>query len=197
MMTASINDWWNAMSTGSQFFYAIALVATFVLLLQMVMMIAGMNGGGDLDADTDFDSDGGHHGDFGIFSIRTIVAFLVGFGWIGVMSLESGVGLFLALIFAGLAGFVLMIVIYWLMKSLSKLKSDGTLNYTNAIGEVGTVYLPIPPRREGAGQVEVMIQGRMVIAPAFTSGAERIGNQAKVRIIDVLGDNSLVVQPVN
>ncbi|MEM7014380.1 MAG: hypothetical protein AAF585_23205 [Verrucomicrobiota bacterium] len=170
------------------------------MVIQTALMLIGVNGGDvdfDTDVDADFDVDADHDADgLGILSFRTIIAFLVGFGWIGAMGMDSGIGMFLSLIFAGGSGIVLMFVVYWLMKTLSKLKSDGTLNYANAIGEVGTVYLPIPPNREGAGQVEVMIQGRLVVTQAFTGADTRIENQAKVRVIDVLGDNSLIVQPV-
>ena len=198
MIIASLSDWWNALETGGQVYYAIAIASTFILLIQTLLMLIGMDGGDiDLDADVDVDVDVDHDGDgLGVLSFRTVIAFLVGFGWIGALSTDSGLGLFLALVLAGVAGIILMFVVYWLMKTLSKLKSDGTVHYANAIGEVGTVYLPIPPNREGPGQIEVMIQGRLIVAQAFTGNDTKIVNQAKVRVIDVLGDNSLIVQPV-
>ena len=182
-----------------QFFHGIAIVSTAILVMQIAMMLFGLGGETDLDMDGggDIDMDHGHHGDgLGILSFRTVVAFLTGFGWIGVMSMQSGLGAYFALIPAAAAGIGLMLLIWWLMKVLSKLTSDGTLNYVNAIGEVGTVYLPIPPNRQAPGQIEVMIQGRLVVAQAFSTAEQRLENQSRVRVIDVMDDNSLVVQPV-
>lgn len=198
MILASFSEWWNALGGASQIYYSIAIGSTIILVIQTALMLFGIEGGdvdldvdGDMDFDTDHDADG-----LGILSFRTVIAFLVGFGWIGALSIDSGLGMLLALIFAGLSGIILMFVVFWLMKTLSKLKSDGTMDFANAIGEVGTVYLPIPPNREGPGQVEVMIQGRLMVVQAFSGADTRIENQAKVRVIDVLGDNSLIVQPV-
>lgn len=217
MTMASISGWWAGLEAGGQFFYGIALVATFVLLVQVALMLFGMHGGGDLEVDAgggldagadvpldaaDFGDGSGaldhHHGDgLGILSFRTIVAFLVGFGWIGVMSIESGLRPVVALIPAGLAGLAVMLVVWWLMRVLLRLGSSGTLDFANAVGEVGTVYVPIPPNREGPGQVEVMIQGRLMVVEALSSAAERLEHHAKVLVVDVTDQNALIVRPVD
>jgi hypothetical protein len=81
------------------------------------------------------------------------------------------------------------------MRFLWSMRESGTLDYHNAVGEIATVYLPIPPKREGRGQVQVIIQGRLQTIPAITSRGERLENRAKVLVVDVLEDNTLVVVP--
>lgn len=184
------------MDTGIQIFYAIALLSTLCLIVQTVLMLFGLEHGVDFETEAaaDFDhDDGGLH----LLSVRTIISFLVGFGWMGVITLKAGTGMVVALLLAAIAGFVLMMTVFWIMRSFARLQSDGTLNFTNAIGEIGTVYLPIPPERESAGQIEVMIQGRLMVVRAFTSNLEKLENRSKVRVIDVIGEDALLVQPMD
>ncbi len=186
------------MGTGTQIFYGIALLSTLCLLIQTTLLLFGLDHGGDLDFDADATGDF-DHGDDGLslLSVRTIISFLVGFGWVGVITTKSGLGVLLGLVFATIAGFILMLTVFWIMRSFARLQSDGTLNFTNAIGEIGTVYLPIPPEKQSAGQIEVMIQGRLMVVRAFTSSEEKLDNRSKVRVIDVVGEDALLVQPLN
>ena len=93
-------------------------------------------------------------------------------------------------------GFLLMMMVWWFMKFLHSLSEKGNMDYVYAIGETGQVYLPIPPNREKAGKVEVMIQGRLTVVDAFTDDTVKIPNRAKVRVLDIIGDDTLVVEAV-
>jgi len=67
------------------------------------------------------------------------------------------------------------------------------LNYKNCIGEVGSVYLPIPPSRKGMGQIEVMVQGRLRIVKAVTDHDKKIPNQAAVRVKELVDQQTLLI----
>jgi len=144
----------------------------------------------------DFDGDHGDgDGGLSMLSIRTITAFLVGFGWIGAACLSSGMGIILTLIIGGGVGLILMFMVFSIMRFFYNMQEEGTLDYHNAVGQIATVYLPIPANGTAPGQVEVMIQGRLQVVRAFTSKPDRIENRMSVLVIDLNEDNSLQVIP--
>jgi hypothetical protein len=203
-MTA-MNEWWGDLDSGLQMFCGIALVSTAILLIQTILLLFGV---GDHDMpDHDMDLSGGHtgsldghahdgdNGGLGLLSVRTIIAFLVGFGWSGAVARAAGAGMPLAIPVAAVVGFLLMLSVFWIMKLFWSFRQSGNLDYTNAIGEIATVYLPIPPDKAGAGQIEVLVQGRLQVVKAFTSAAERLENRRRVLVIDTVGTDGVLVAP--
>ena len=82
------------------------------------------------------------------------------------------------------------------MSYLHSLREEGTLDYKNCVGEVGTVYLPIPPNRKGMGQIEVMVQGRLRIVKSVTDCEKKIANQVAVRVTEIVDQQTLLVSPL-
>ena len=200
-----MNEWWGALDLGLQIFYGIAAISTAILLVQMILLLFGF---GDHDMpDHDVDLSGGHtggldghahdgdNGGLGLLSVRTILAFLVGFGWSGAVARVAGAGMLLAVPVATITGFLLMLSVFWIMKLFWSFRQSGNLDYINAIGEIGTVYLPIPPEKTGAGRIEVLVQGRLQVVRAFTSATERLENRRRVLVIDTVGEDSVLVVP--
>jgi hypothetical protein len=74
------------------------------------------------------------------------------------------------------------------------MKSDGTIDYKNAIGNIGTVYIPISPRRKGIGQIEVQLQGRLAVVGAVTDEEEEIETRTAVRVKDLIDTRTLLVE---
>ena len=183
-------DWWGLLSLELQIFYAIAMVSTLVLVLQSLALIFGI--GDDADADADADGGGGAQ----IVSSRTIIAFMVGFGWTGVIALRSGMSIGVSIIAAGAVGAIFMLAVFALMRGLYSFRQSGTLDYQNAVGEVATVYLTIPPKTQSPGQVEVMVQGRLKIVQAYTKGESEIPSRAKVKVVGLLDKQSVLVEPL-
>lgn len=187
--------WWNSLGTALQVYYGIAIVTSFLLLLQLLLTLFGL----DADADADFDiadAADAHDSGISVFSVRSVTAFFTGFGWGGVVALREGLGVISATAVAVVAGGVLMTAVVALMRFLYGMRYSGTLNYRNAVGAVGNVYLPIPPAMDGPGQVEVMVQGRLMVVQAFTRAGERIPNHARVRVVDTLDQQTLLVEPL-
>jgi len=186
-------EWWNSLGGQSlhpgalKVFYAIAIVSGVVLLLQMALTLIGADG--DLDG-----MDAGETGDTGLFSIRTVGAFFTGFGWTGVSMLLNGYGLGASTFAATVAGLVFLGMVFYLMRYMFSLREEGTLDYSNAVGEVGNVYLPIPPKRKGIGQIEVLVQGRMRTVRAVTDNGSKIGNRIAVRVKSLVDRQTLLVE---
>lgn len=174
-------------------YWAIALIASAILVLQILAMVLGF---GDLDS-SDFDeldlegADGS-----GYISFRSLTGFFGGFGWTGVILLEGGAS-FLVATGAGLVvGAALMFAVASFMRFIYSLRESGTINYANAIGQVGTVYLPIPPLESGPGQVQVLVQGRMKIVAAYAKAPETIPSASKVRVLALVDTGTVLVEPL-
>lgn len=189
----SMEAWWNSLDTALQVFYGIAFVATFLLFLQLLLALLGFDGDADVDADLDADV---HDTGVSVLSVRSVSAFFAGFGWGGVVAVREGLSLFGATAAATFSGGLLMAIVVGLMRGLYAMRDSGTLNYRNAIGVVGDVYLPIPPDMEGPGQVEVLVQGRLAVVQAFTHADRRLPTRTRVRVVDTLDAQTLVVEPL-
>lgn len=197
--------WWSSLSGPLQVFWSIALATSVLLALQLLLMLFGIgDGDGDVDgdlggdaADVDGHLDADGHGDAGlhVVSMRTIVAFFTGFGWGGVAALESGLGVLVATLCALAAGSAFMLGVFGLMRALYSMRASGTVDYRNAIGAIGTVYLPIPAAMAGPGRVEILVQGRLRVVEAFTRTDRVLPNRSRVRVVDLADANTLIVVP--
>lgn len=95
-----------------------------------------------------------------MFSLRGIVAFFCIFGWLGLTMVTNGTEEWLAVLIAFIGGFLAMLGVAFLLKVLSKLQSDGTMDIRYAIGASGSVYISVPPQRSAKGKVNLLIQGK-------------------------------------
>ena len=186
-----IETWWNQLHFELQVFYGIGILALFSLLLQLVMtLFIG------IDHDTDLPDGEGHGSGMNIFSIRGVTAFFLGFGWGGVIALKAGFGLITAITLGVIIGGFLMFLIFLLMASMLRLVSNGCLDYANAIGQIGTVYVTVPGHGKAGGQVELMLQGRLTMASAIFSGDEPLAPGTKVTVTEKIGTSTLIVEPL-
>jgi hypothetical protein len=182
-------EWFDSLNGTAKFFWTIAIGASVFQVLLFIGSLFGMDG-----HDVDHPDGGGMEG-AKFLSVRAIVAFLVGFGWTGALLLGDGVSLFHATLAALLGGAVFMLVVYGILRTLVGMSADGTLNYQNAIGESGHVYVTIPPDRSGSGQIEILFQGRLVTANAVTDELEALPPHTQVIVKAVQGHTTLVVSP--
>jgi membrane protein implicated in regulation of membrane protease activity len=187
-----VESWWDTLNFSLQVFYGIAIVALIFLVFQMITtFVFGMD---DASGGVDISH---HDSGMSIFSVRGITAFFTGFGWTGVICTKSGMALIPSVAIAFVVGSSLMLLIYLMMRSLMRLQSSGTLDYSNAVGQIATVYLTISPVQRPGGQVEVMIQGRLVTAEALQKGSQPLSPGTKVKIVDKIGLTALLVEPLD
>lgn len=189
-----MNEWWAELAREEQVFYGIAIVSSLVMFIQLVLTLIGA----EFDSpDGDFELEGGD-GDLGVLSIRTICAFFVGFGWGGLTALKQYDATIIVASGAGfLTGSIFLFGVLWTMRALHSLKDDGTVDIKNAIGKVGSVYLPIPPNREGTGQIQVMIQGRERTVIAITDSPAELDNRERVTVVDLIDQQTILVAPIS
>ena len=132
-----------------------------------------------------------------MFSIRGIGAFFTGFGWTGAAMLDGGNSLLMSVLAATLVGVAVLVGFVGLMRWLYSLRSEGTKDYNNAINQIGSVYVPIPPRRQGLGQIEVLVQGRTTTVRALSDNEERIENRTAVKVIELVDERTLLVETLS
>ena len=173
--------------TAAGVFWGIALVSSLVLLVQVAMTLFGLD---DLGVD-DLDTDG-----LGLLSFRSVTGFFGGLGWIGLLALRGGWSVPLATLVGSAAGGILMLSVAMLMRFLYSLRESGTLDYKNAIGQIATVYISVPARQQGTGQVRVQVQGRLTVVAAQTRAAESISSQRRVKVVDLVDQRTLLVEPI-
>ncbi|MEW6236207.1 MAG: hypothetical protein AB1656_12550 [Candidatus Omnitrophota bacterium] len=199
-----MSEWWNSLQAELQFFYAIGILSTLILLLQTILMLIGADAHGAADATSFHDAvnlspDAGvdHPTGYGVLSVRTVVAFFTGFGWTGVIGLKHGYSLERSLLIATFVGVCFMLAVFYVMKALYGLRESGNINYRNAIGIIGSVYSPIPPNMSGPGQIEIMVQGRVRFVPAFTTAPEKLKGNVRVKVVDVIDPATVLVEPLD
>lgn len=185
-------DYWLNLDPAERTFTGIGIFSSLILTIQMGMVMLG----GATDMPEAEIADTGEGGASGIFSIRTIGAFFAGFGWAGAAMLQAGYSTGAATFVATITGSVFLGIVIYLMSYLHSLRQEGTLDYKNAIGNVGNVYLPIPPKRKGMGQVEVMVQGRLRIVQALSDNDKKIGNRVAVRVTETIDEQTILVKPL-
>jgi hypothetical protein len=109
---------------------------------------------------------------------------------------DYGYGLGITTVVSSVVGLALLAMVFYLMAYLHSLRQEGTLDYSNTIGQVGSVYLPIPSNRKGLGQIEVMVQGRLSIVRAVTDNDKKIGNRVAVRVTELVDKQTILVEPL-
>jgi hypothetical protein len=184
----------------SAFFLVCAIVGVATLVLQVFG--AGLH---EIDVHADLhDMSGGHgashdsasHG-LHLFSIRALAAGFAFFGTTGWFAMRAGWLALLAIPSALLIGFVAMFAVAIVMRSMTRLESDGTMQIANAIGLDGRVHLSVPASGEGMGKVLLTVQGRLVELKAVTTGPEELATGSTVTVVDVRSDDVLEVRSSN
>jgi len=188
-----MTEWWNSLLIEKQIFYAIGLLSIAILLLQILLVAIGVGHHGDAD----FSGHGDHDSGIGLLTVRTVTAFFVGFGWTGVIMLNHGYSIVIAIIAGTATGMVFLFTTWFLIHNLLRLQSGGgNVDYKNAIGTVGTVYVTIPAAEAGGGQIELNIQGRLMMAEAYTKAASSLKPTSKARVVALIGESTLLVEPL-
>ena len=187
--------WWSSLSGIQQVLWGVAVFATTFFAIQTVLTLIGAldigeEGGGE-GVDIDLDSGDQAFDLVQWFSVRNIIAFLLGISWIGLGALSWGQSTSLALALGILAGVGAVVLNIRILEGLSKLRSSGNIQLENAVGHEGKVSIAIPERLTGSGKVSIAIQQRLMELEAVTEGGG-IARGQTVKVIRISGEKLVV-----
>jgi hypothetical protein len=194
-----------------------AFLGGTILVFQFGLALVGLGG----DADSDLDSDGGLDSDIeveteietdvdvegeaagdgpelnstsflGALTFRTVTSALAFFGLAGLAARSAGWSEFQAALVAAGFGALAFWAVHRLMRSIARLKVDGTVRIREAVGQPGTVYLRVPEASHGLGKVHVVVRHRTVELSAQSADGE-IPTGRPVQIVRVLGPDLVEV----
>lgn len=180
----------KAMDTMLQVYWIAAILASAVFVVQAIGIFMGFDSDADFDGgDADFDVDGFH-----LVSVKTIVCFILGFGWTGVLLYDSIESLWLLNLLAFGVGLLFMLIIAFLMFQMMKLAQDNSFRIASTVGKTAEVYLRIPAAKADAGKITVSVEGSIHELEAVTKGDADIPTGSRVRIVEALDENVVVVE---
>ena len=185
-----IGGWWNELTLAKQLFYGIGLLAGLMSLLLAVLSMIGMEAHDSVDAIGSADVGGGG----GIFSVKPLTGFFLGFGWAGGMAMDYGLSVLAAIGVACLAGGALMVIVILMIRAIYSLPSDGTIQVKQAVGAVGTVYISLPANKASGGQVVVNFSGRQATFAALCTSDRPIASGEKVRVVSLVDNGTVLVE---
>ena len=206
-------NWWNDLSSLQQIMAGIAIPATLIMLIQIIMFIVGFSDSGGSDADmshTDFHvhdlhpadphgyNGGMDHSDVDaikLFTIRSIVAFFSIGGWTGVVLAGSKLPLPAVIVFSLMAGWAALYFVTWSVRMAFRMQESGNVMIGNAVGKTGEVYITIPAANKGCGKINVVVQERFSEFDAQTDAERDIRTGETVIITGVIKDDVLLVMP--
>ncbi len=203
-------EWWQNLSGLNQVFYASACFFSLLFIWQFLAALMGFGDHGGMDihaADVDtgagFTNDGvdvhmaEHAADsvasFKILSVRALLAFFTMFSWAGALYLDSDMKPVLAITYAfcwGVGGFIITVL---LVNWLRNMQEIGTGRLSTCLGALGTVYLNIPAG--GTGEVRVTVSGVVSHIRAIGAGGVAIPAGAPVKVIRLIDQNTIEVEP--
>lgn len=186
-------EWLASLTVLEHVFFWIAIVASVLLVVQIVLLIVSF-GGGDLDADGDFDMDGDTDTDsgLGIFTVKGLTAFFALGGWCGFAAATYLPGNNWAPILISVAtGLVALLGVGLALRGIAKLQCAGNLEPEKLVGKTATVYVGIPAARAGRGKITLTAQGKYMEIDAVTDG-DRLSVDEEVEIVGYTDDFAVV-----
>ena len=175
-------------------FWYIAIPVSLFFIIQTIATFVGGGDAGDISADIDGDVGFGDSlGD--LFSLRSLVNFLLGFSWGGIALFSVIPGKPMLITVAVLVGLGFVLIFFLILRQLFKLAKDGSFKTEDALNKTGEVYLTIPAHRDGKGRVLISVGGSVRELDAMTDGLESLHNTTPVKVVKI-ENNILIVEKI-
>ena len=165
-------------------YYYVAIFSTILFILKLILFATV---GGDSEVAADFNSEVDTDCSFNFISIQSVIAFFMGFGWMGYASLaQFSLSQLITFALAFVVGVIFMFVTAYLMFLIKKLEKKVEKNKSTALNQVGKAYTKFEP--QGLGQVEIEVNGQLSIAQAKNETDEEINSFELIRVTKVVDD---------
>lgn len=187
-------EWFSKLELFSQIYWGIALIGSLIFVITIITTFIGGDSG-DLDTDSEIDGDTGIG--FQFITFKNLVGFFTLFGWSGIACLDAGYSKPTTITVSIICGLIMMAIMAAMFFYMRKLNHSGTLNFKNAIGNVGEVYLTIGAKRSSIGKAHVRIQGALRELEALTDSETDLKSGAVIKVKDVTDNGILIVEQLN
>ena len=172
-------------------FVSCAILGGILFFIMMILMLVGDILGGIGEA-AGFDADIGSDLGFEMLSIQGLCVAIMMFGLTGMFGLSATGSDVAAVLFGGAGAAGGMYGMAQMMRGISHLQSDGTLNYDDGVGQRGQVYSRIRPNESGEVQIPLGGSLRNVSARAKDKSL-LIPSGEFVEVVDRIGSTMIVV----
>ena len=183
-----------------QVYWILAAVSSIIFIIQAIMTFIGFDSDSDVDmstapdqipesGDAAFDAAGFH-----LVSVKSVICFILGFGWTGVLCWNYIPNRVLLGLLAVVVGLIFMSLIAFLLFQMMKLNRDNTFRVEQTIGLPADVYLRIPGNRKQTGKITVSLNGSTHELEALSD--TDIPTGAKVRIKEIVQAETVLVERI-
>ena len=186
-----MNEWFAAFEPFEKVYWSIALIASGIFIVLIILTFIGgeFDSTGDVDADIESDTGIG----FQFLSFKNLTGFFTIFGWTGIACIQGGLSTGLVILISIISGLLMMTIMASLFYFLGKLDSSGTLKMKNALNQIGEVYLTIGANRSRIGKVHINIQGGMRELEALTDETFDLRQGDIISVTEITGTGILIV----
>lgn len=172
-------------------FAAIGIFATVFYILKLIIFSIV---GGDIEVETDFDSFSDTDASFNFLSVQSILAFLMGFGWVGLaLYAKYGIGAGFSIALAFCAGLFFMFISAWLMFNIKKLNKVVKIDLNELTGTQGVAYTSFAPN--ASGQIQIDLNNKLSTLDAINANESEIKAFDKIKVLKI-EDNKIYIVKV-
>ncbi|WP_347373400.1 hypothetical protein [Aequorivita sp. Q41] len=186
-----MNEWYAAFESFEKVYWTIALIASVIFVILIILTFVGGEFDDTGDVDSDIEGDTGIH--FQFLSFKNLIGFFTIFGWTGIACIGEGLSKGLTILISTVCGLLMMFIMASLFYYLGKLNSSGSLKINNALNQIGEVYHTIGAKRSKIGKVHINIQGGMRELEALTDEATDLHQGDIITVTQVTGTGILIV----
>lgn len=185
-------EWFSDLELFSKFYWLVTIIGSLVFTIIIIMTFLGVDGGDDFDSvDTGIEADTGI--EFQFITLKNLIGFFTIFGWSGIACIDAGLSKPITVLISVICGMIMMIIMAAMFHYMKKLTDSGTLDYKNALGAIGEVYLTIGANRSRMGKVSVRVQGTLRELDALTDSFTELKSGTIIKIVDVTSNGILIV----
>ena len=170
---------------------AISIFSTFLFILKLIIFIFT---GGDSEVNADFTTETETDTSFTFFSIQSILAFFMGFGWTGLAAAtQFNATKAVSLIIAFIVGIFFMFCSAYLMFCIKKLNHIVKKDLNELIGKYGKAYTAFEPN--GNGQIQIDFNNSLTIIDAINNTDSKINSFEQIKV-DKIEDKTVYISKI-
>lgn len=166
-------------------YYYIAIFATIIFTIKLILFT--ITGGDGTEVSTDFTSEVDTDFSFNFLSVQSVLAFFMGFGWMGYAGIHQfKLSNWAAFGVAFAVGIAFLLGSAFLMFGVKKLEKNVKKDNSKALNQTGKAYTDFAPK--GSGQVEIDINEQLSVVDAVNNTEEEIKAFEMVKVVKVEND---------